>query len=109
MDPQTIAALVQLGVAGVFIYAFLTDKIRTKAAADERQADSDSRLAEVRALYDARIAEGDERYTEMREDRNHWRGLTLGTERRLDQVTPLVATAVGVPVPSAEPAAEAAK
>ena len=101
MDAQAIAALVQIGVAGVMLYAFISDKLRTKAASDERQADAEDRLVELRALYEARIKVGDERLRDQKLLTAEWRALALGTERRLDQVGTVVATAVGAAVPSA--------
>lgn len=96
MDPQTVAALVQLGVAGIFLYAFLADKLRTKTQSDERQA-------ETTRLWEARSAEADRRSDELRADRDEWKQLALGTERRLDRALPTVATAIGAPLPSPEP------
>lgn len=96
MDPQALAALVQLGVAGVFLYAFLTDRLRTRAQSDERQA-------ETTRLWEARTAESDRRHDELRADRDEWKQLALGTERRLDRALPTVATAIGAPLPSAQP------
>ena len=87
MDPQAVAALVQLGVAGVILWAFLTDRLRTTEQSDER-------VAEVSKLWEAR-------FREMRDDRNEWRRLALGTEKRLDAASSTVATALGAPVPSA--------
>lgn len=104
MDPAAIAALVNIGVAGIGLYLFAQDKLRTKAATDEQQARSDDRLVEVRALYEVRITEGDERYDEMRTDRDEWKKLALGTERRLDAAVPAIAVAVGASVPSLPPA-----
>lgn len=98
MEPQTFAALVQLGVAGVFLYAFLADKLRTKAAVDEAQRVSEARLAEQREMYEARLRE-------EREVRGQWRALALGSEQRLDRAVPVVAAAVGAPVPSEAPQA----
>lgn len=102
MDPTVSAAvtLIQLGVAGVFLWAFLTDKLRTKSAVDEM-------IARIRELYDARIAELLERLRQERADKNEWKRLALGTERRLDQVTPVLATAIAPAVPS-DDTAEAA-
>lgn len=88
MDAQAIAALVQLGVAGVFLYAFLSDRLRTKASVDERVDEHDELW---RRAYD-----------EMKAERDEWRRLALGTERRLDAALPTVATAIGAPVPSVQ-------
>lgn len=97
IDESAVGVLLQLGVAGVGLYLFATGKLLTKAQSDER-------VAEVARLYEARISEGDERYDEMRVDRNEWKALALGTERRLDAALPTVAAAVGAAVPSTEPA-----
>lgn len=96
--PPEYVALVQLGVTGLVLYLFFTDKLKTKAASDEavKQAE-ERRLTEVKLWED--------RYGEMRTDRNEWRKLALGTEKRLDVAAPTVATAIGVPVPSPVPAA----
>lgn len=109
MDPQAIAALVNLGVAGVGLYLFATGKLRAKVVDDEARTDADERLAEQRVLYDARIAEFGARYLELRADRDSWKALAMGTERRLDVALPTVATALGAAVPSTERAPEAGK
>ena len=103
LDPGAIAALVQLGVAGVVLYLFVTDRLRTKAATDEAAKVADARLAEMAALYEARIKAGDAVAADLRADRDNWRALALGTERRLDKALPAVAAAIGAPVPSTVP------
>lgn len=100
MEPQAVAALVNLGVAGVGLYLFATGKLRPKSVDDEAQAQGDARLAEQRALYERALADRDLRITDERRRGDEWRALALGTERRLDQVAPVVAAAAGVPVPS---------
>jgi len=85
MDPNAIAALVNLGVAGIGLYLFVTDRLVTKKSCDER-------IAAVVEAKNAQIA------TEKARG-DDWKALALGTEKRLDQVVPVVATAVGAPVP----------
>lgn len=102
MDPGAIAALIQVGVAGVMLYLFVTGTLTTKKASDEL-------VATVVRLYEARIKVGDDRLAEQKRSTTEWKGLALGTERRLDQVTPLVATALDRPVDSGAPPLEAGK
>jgi hypothetical protein len=91
------AVLAQAGVAGVGLYLFATGKLVAQTVVDT--------LAKV---YEARIKEMGERLAEMRRDRDAWRNLALGTERRLDVAAPTVATAIGAPVPSLPPNPEGA-
>lgn len=99
---QWAGALIQLGVAGVGLYLFVKGVLLAKPFVDQLLAAlAAGHAAEVLQL-EKRIAEGDERYSEMRTDRNAWKQLALQTEQRLDKATPVVATAIGAPVPSVE-------
>ena len=97
MTPETIAALLQLGLAGVGLYLFAIGFLRSRKVDDDEHKRQDEHLAKLEALWEAL-------FTAMRDDRNAWRDLALGTERRLDRVVPTVAAAVGAPVPSLPPA-----
>lgn len=90
------AILAQAGVAGVGLYLFATGKLLAKSVVDDI-------IAKLVALYELRIAELLARYNEMKADRDSWKALALGTERRLDVAAPTVATAIGAPVPSLQP------
>lgn len=98
MSPEAIAALVNLGVAGIGLYLFVTGTLRSKSVDEERAKQDAERLAELRVMYDARVALGDARLAELRADRDQWRALALGTEQRLDRALPTVASAIGVPL-----------
>lgn len=87
------AILAQAGVAGVGLYLFATGKLVASTV-----------VAVITKVYDARLKDMTERLAEMRKDRDTWRELALGTERRLDVAAPTVATAIGAPVPSPLPA-----
>lgn len=108
MDPQAISVLVNLGIGGVGLYLFANGTLLTKKVVDQIRVDFDKRLAQVVALYEARLKAGDQRYNEMKADRDEWKGLTLGSERRLTAAIPAVAAAVGVApgVPSGHQAPE---
>lgn len=103
-DPQSVALFLQLGVAGLILYAFLTDKLRTKAQVDQERAQHDAHDLRVQALYEQAIKDRDQRLIEERRRGDEWKQLALGTERRLDRVTPVVAAAAaGVPSSPAAP------
>jgi hypothetical protein len=88
MDP-VLQLLTGAGVAGVMLLLFVRGDLATKKATDER-------ITEINKQWS-------ERFNEMRQDRNSWRQLALGTERRLDVAGPTVAKAIGAPLPSPEP------
>lgn len=100
MNPDWPSLLAQLGVAGVGLYLFVKGVLLSKPTADQLLASAEARRLAEAVLYQARIAEGDARWAEMRDDRNEWRRLALQTERRLDQAVPTIASAIGAPVPS---------
>lgn len=104
MTPEAIAALLQLGLAGLGLYLFVAGILLSKTNVEAERKREGEDQAKLVALYEARIVEADERYEELRAERDQWRALALGTERRLDQVVPAVATAVGAAVPSLPPA-----
>lgn len=85
-------ALVNLGIGGVGLYLFVKGVLLSSVA-----------VAQIVALLDARIDEWRERYVEMREDRDAWRELALGTEQTLDVARPIVKQALGLPVPARRP------
>jgi hypothetical protein len=87
MDIGTL--LTQAGVAGVGLYLFATGKLVAQTVVEA-----------ITKVYDARLRDMAERLAEMRKDRDAWRSLALGTERRLDVAAPTVAVAIGAPVPS---------
>lgn len=91
------AILAQAGVAGVGLYLFATGRLLPKSVSDDL-------VAKLSAIYESRIKDLLERLAEMRRDRDEWRRLALGSERRLDVAAPTVATALGAPVPSLPPA-----
>lgn len=84
MDPSVIGALVNAGIGGIGLYLFVRGVILAKPVVDELLAERDRRIVDLKA------------------DRDGWRRLALGTERRLDRATPIIASAVGAPV-SSEP------
>lgn len=101
MDPQTFTTLlINGGALALIVFLFLNDKLQTKKAADERVAEIEKQWAE-RLIESTR--QWSERFNEMRADRNEWRKLALGTEKRLDIAVPTVATAIGVSLPSSKP------
>jgi hypothetical protein len=104
IDLNALIALLNVGVAGVILALFILGIIERTKAADERVAAVQKAADEQAKLYEKRIADGDARTVEMRNDRDQWRFLALGSERRLDRAIPTVATAIGAPVPSVEPA-----
>lgn len=83
MDPNAIAALVNLGVAGIGLYLFATGKLIAKTILDA-----------FVTIYESRHAALLERYVEMRTDRDEWKRLALASERRIVEATPIVGTAV---------------
>lgn len=83
------AVLAQAGVAGVGLYLFATGRLVASVV-----------VASLTKVYDARQRDIVDRLNEVRKDRDAWRALALGTEKRLDVATPTVATAIGAPVPS---------
>ena len=91
MDPL-IQALLSAGVAGVVLALFVRGDLITRKACEERLADTNKQWSE--------------RFGEMRTDRNEWKKLALGTEKRLDSALPTVATAIGAPIPSVPAAPE---
>jgi hypothetical protein len=88
VDEQTAIGLVNLGIAGIGLYFFITGRIRSGAVVDAENARRDAHEAEIRA------------------ERDEWKRLALGTERRLDSAVPVVAHAIGAPVPKLEPTPE---
>jgi hypothetical protein len=100
MDAQVLGLLLNAGAIGLIAYLFLTDRLQTKKSADEQKA-------ELVTQFEKRIKEGDIRWVDMRKDRDEWKKLALGTEKRLDVATPAVATAIGARIPSTMVATEA--
>ena len=94
MDPWA-SALIQLGVGGIGLFLFTQGKLLSEAVVNKL-------VAAITAAFEARITEWRDRYIEMREDRDAWRELALGTEERLGPATAVVATAIGAPVPPVE-------
>ncbi len=100
MDPAVIGALVNAGIGGIGLYLFAKGSLLAKSVVDEL-------LAKLGAVYETALLERDKRILELKADRDQWKRLALGTERRLDRVVPTLATAVGAPVPSSDDASEA--
>lgn len=86
MDANTFTLLLNGGALGLIVFLFIKDVLVTKKASDER-------VAEVSKQWS-------ERFTEMRNDRNEWKKLALGSEQRVDAAVPIVAAALDAPVPS---------
>lgn len=93
---EWLGAAVQGGLGLLGLYLFVRNIIQSKPAVDER-------IAELKTAHAEAIAQRDARFAEMRADRNEWRRLALGTERRLDVAAPIIATAARVAVPSPTP------
>lgn len=90
-----VGLFVQLGVAGVVLYLFVTGRIVTAAAAK-------AHLADVGRQYEARIRGGDTAIAELRRDRDAWKHLALDAEASLTAARVTVAAAVGAPIVSDE-------
>lgn len=86
MDP-VLQLLSAAGVAGVVVFLFVNGTLTTSKACDQR-------VSEISKQWEAR-------FSDLRADRNEWKRLALGSERQLEKALPVVATAIGAPVPSA--------